>query len=62
MSPDRLLTTPEAAAALGLSERSLSRWAKEGRLMPTVVTPGNQYRWDLDELREQLRALRKRPD
>jgi excisionase family DNA binding protein len=62
-----LLTTTQAAEALGVSARSLARWAREGRLRPALVTPGGdqrsgRYLWDLDDLREQLLKLRTRRD
>ncbi|HYH31866.1 MAG TPA: helix-turn-helix domain-containing protein [Pseudonocardia sp.] len=62
-----LLTTTQAAQELGVSARSLARWAREGRLRPALVTPGGdqrsgRYLWDLDDLREQLRRLRTRPE
>jgi excisionase family DNA binding protein len=56
-APRALITTTEAARALGLSGRSLARWAQEGRLKPQLKTPGGHPRWDLDDLREQLRAF-----
>lgn len=58
----RLLSTGELASALGLSRRTLSRWASEGRLTPAVVAPGTRarYWWDLDDTRRQLRTLRVR--
>ncbi|MGI5129530.1 helix-turn-helix domain-containing protein [Pseudonocardia sp. CA-107938] len=59
---DRLLSTGEAARALGLSTRSLARWAKEGMVTPALVTPGGQYRWNLDDLRRQLRESRARSE
>ncbi|WP_433556208.1 helix-turn-helix domain-containing protein [Pseudonocardia xinjiangensis] len=62
MEAERLLSTKQAADALGLAERSLSRWAREGRLTPTIETPGGQFRWDLEDLRTQLRALRRKTD
>jgi excisionase family DNA binding protein len=62
VTADRLLTTGELARELGLSARSVARWAQEGQLKPTLVTPGGQYRWQLEDVREQLRALRKRAD
>jgi hypothetical protein len=62
---DRLLTTTEAARALGISPRSLSRWAREGRVTPAMNTAGGdqrsgRYLWDLDDLRNQLLHLRTR--
>ena len=56
--PPRLLTQGEAARAIGMSTRSLSRWVRLGKLIPTVTTPGGQARWDLDDLRRQLRDQR----
>ncbi len=53
---DRLLTTAEAAKAIGVSARSLSRWASERKLRPALRTPGGQARWDLAELKKQLQA------
>jgi excisionase family DNA binding protein len=58
----RLLSTGEAARALGLSTRSLARWAQEGKVTPALVTPGGQYRFDLDDLRRQLRDQQKREE
>ncbi len=62
VTADRLLTTGELARELGLSARSVARWAQEGQLKPTLVTPGGQYRWELEDVREQLRLLRKRAE
>lgn len=55
MADQRLLSTGDAARALGLSARSLARWAKEGRVTPAMVTPGGRYRFVLDDLRRELR-------
>ncbi|MFC5232774.1 helix-turn-helix domain-containing protein [Pseudonocardia zijingensis] len=62
VAADRLLTTGELARELGLSARSIARWAQEGKLQPTLVTPGGQYRWQSEDVREQLRQLRTRRD
>ncbi|GAA5121761.1 helix-turn-helix domain-containing protein [Pseudonocardia adelaidensis] len=67
MAEERLVSTGEAARALGVSSRSLARWAREGRLVPALVTPGGdkrpgQYRWLLSDLREQLLKLRTQPE
>jgi hypothetical protein len=63
----RLLTTTQAARELGVSPRSLARWAQDGRLTPALITPGGdkrsgRYLWDLDDLRDQLLKLRTRPE
>ncbi|WP_233159244.1 MerR family transcriptional regulator [Pseudonocardia sp. MH-G8] len=58
----RLLLTAELAAELGVSARLIQQYRQEGTLVPTLETPKGHARWDLDDVREQLRALRKRPD
>lgn len=59
-----LVGTAEAADALGIARRTLSRYAREGIVRPAVVLPGRRqgYRWDLDDLRRQLRALAEREE
>jgi len=54
--PD-FVSTGVAAKRLGVSIASLTRWARAGLVRPAYRTPGGQYRWDLDELREQLRNM-----
>lgn len=56
----RLLTSSEVAAELGLSRSSIARYATAGYITPEVTTPGGQYRWDLEKVREQLRAMNQR--
>jgi excisionase family DNA binding protein len=51
---ERLLSSGEAARLIGISRESLTRWAREGKVTPAMVTPGGQYRWRLDDLRRQL--------
>src|SRR5690242_4831633 len=50
-----LVPTSQAAKAVGVSARSLARWAQEGTLQPDLVTPGGHLRWNVERLREQLR-------
>lgn len=57
MSARKLLTSRELADELGLSTRTISRYAREGSLVPTIVTPGGQYRWDLEDVKRQMREL-----
>jgi DNA-binding transcriptional MerR regulator len=56
---DALVSTGTAAAAIGVARGTLARWWSEGILTPALVTPGGHARWDLADLREQLRALRR---
>ncbi len=53
---DRYVTTGAAADALGVSLTTLQRWAHAGLVTPALRTPGGHFRWDLDDLRSQLRA------
>ena len=54
-----LVTTGDAAKAIGVGHSTLARWWQEGSVVPALVTPGGHARWDIDDLREQLRALRR---
>lgn len=51
---ERLLSTGEAARALGIDRTTLSRYALDGTVTPTWRTPGGHARWDLDDLKHQL--------
>jgi excisionase family DNA binding protein len=57
--PD-LLTTAQAARLLGISSRTLVRYAEKGYVKPTMVLPSGHRRWDLEDVRRQLRELRQR--
>jgi DNA-binding transcriptional MerR regulator len=59
MSEPELVTTPVAARRLGISARTLQRYVKDGLLEPDLTLPGGTYRWDMDNLRRQLKALRQ---
>ncbi|MHA6802891.1 helix-turn-helix domain-containing protein [Salinifilum ghardaiensis] len=53
----RLMSSGELADELGLSRRSISRYADEGLISIALVTPGGRYRFDLDVVSEELRRL-----
>jgi len=55
MADERLRTTAEAAEYLGVTVGTLERYVKAGKVTPTISLPDRGYRWDLNELREQLR-------
>ena len=50
----RLVTTGEAAKLLGVSQPTLNRAVRSGRLRPTLVTPGGHRRFDSAELSAAL--------
>lgn len=54
--------TGKAAAALGVNPGTLWRWQKAGIVTPELTTPGGQARWDIDNLREQLRKEEPVPE
>ncbi|SDW63716.1 DNA binding domain-containing protein, excisionase family [Saccharopolyspora shandongensis] len=56
----RLLSSGELAKELGISRRSISRYADEGLISVALVTPGGKYRFDLETVREELRQLAKK--
>jgi excisionase family DNA binding protein len=57
-----LLTTSELAKALGLSLRSIQRYIAAGHITPELTTPGGHHRWNLDDVRNQLREQRRRSE
>jgi excisionase family DNA binding protein len=50
----RLLTTGEAARLLGVSQPTLNRAVRNGKLHPTLTTPGGHRRFDSAELSAAL--------
>ena len=50
----RLITTGQAAKLLGVSQPTLNRAVRKGRLRPTVTTPGGHRRFDSAELSAAL--------
>jgi DNA-binding transcriptional MerR regulator len=53
----RLVSTGEAARALGISRRTLSHYAQTKQLTPALVLPSGRYKWDVADVRRQLREL-----
>lgn len=50
----RLISTGEAARALGIAPTTLQRWAHAGLVQPAFRTAGGHFRWNIDQLRQQL--------
>ncbi|HEY2205125.1 MAG TPA: MerR family DNA-binding transcriptional regulator [Pseudonocardia sp.] len=57
---DQLVPTGDAARAVGISPRTLARWARENLVQPALATAGGHLRWDVDDLHRQLREMRSR--
>ncbi len=60
MAPDRLVTTSELARALSLSKRTIQRYRSLGVLVPELESPGGHARWDVENVKQQLRDLRRK--
>lgn len=58
---ERYLTISEAADLLRVSESTLRRWEKEGRLKPDTRTEGNQRRYKLSSIRPEMRQIDLHP-
>jgi excisionase family DNA binding protein len=58
-SGERLVSSKEAARLLGVSQPTLNRAVREGRLRPAAVTPGGHRRFATSELLQALRAAGK---
>lgn len=54
--PRSLVSTVQAAKALGLSQSTLSRWHHRGRIRADMVTAGGHLRWNVDRLRRFVEA------
>lgn len=54
------MSTAELARALHLSPRSIQRYVTAGLIEPEFRTPGGHYRWSVERVREQIRALAQR--
>lgn len=53
----KMVSIHEAAEFLGVSQQTLRRWEREGRLIPDERTPGGRRRYNLASLRpEQFHA------
>ncbi|ONI90637.1 hypothetical protein ALI144C_02925 [Actinosynnema sp. ALI-1.44] len=60
--PPKLVSTGVAARELGVDRGTLHRWWQEGLVEPIFVTAGGHARWDVEDLKRQLREKRKTDD
>ena len=56
----KLLTDSEAAELLALTSRQVVRLARCGEL-PMVVLPGNEIRFDADDIRQWIETRKRLP-
>jgi len=57
---ERLLRTCDVALLFQVSERTVSEWARRGRV-PSVRTPGGHRRYPADQIRQLLLEGRSDP-
>jgi DNA-binding transcriptional MerR regulator len=55
--PPKLVPTGVAARELSVSVQTLQRWVRDGLVTPTTTTAGGHHRWDVADLREQVRRV-----
>lgn len=55
-----LLTTAQAAKQLGISTRTLVRYAEKGYVKPEMTLPSGHRRWILEDVRRQIREFGER--
>lgn len=48
------VTPGQLAAKVGVTVRTVERWAARGDLPPAFVTPGGRRRWDADAVDEWI--------
>jgi DNA-binding transcriptional MerR regulator len=58
--PQRLVSSGRAAEAVNVAPQTLRLWVADGDVVPTDRTGGGHARWDLDDLRRQIAAMRER--
>ncbi|MEU6130693.1 helix-turn-helix domain-containing protein [Saccharopolyspora sp. NPDC047091] len=57
-----LLTTRELAEQLSVSTRTVQRWVDRGWVAPELTLPSGHYRFDLENVKAQLRNQRQRDE
>lgn len=52
-----LVTTGEAAKAIGVGRATLARWWANGLVKPDLITAGGHARWNIETLKADLRRM-----
>ena len=50
------ITTRQLAMMIPVDPSTVRRWVEQGKITPTVITPGGHYRFNADEALAELRA------
>lgn len=51
------MSSTELAKALDVSHRTIQRWIAAGKIEAEFRTVGGQYKFNVDKVRDQLRAI-----
>lgn len=54
VNPPKLYTTKQFAEQIGMSEITVRRWEKQGKLIPCLRTKGNQRRYSEKQVQDYL--------
>lgn len=54
--PEPLLTSSQVAERVGVGRHTITGWVRAGKLKPTLVTMGGQYRFRWSDVERQLRG------
>jgi excisionase family DNA binding protein len=54
---EELVSSTELAKALSVSHRTIQRWIAAGKIEAEFRTVGGQYKFNIEKVREQLRAI-----
>ena len=54
---EELVSSTELAKALDVSHRTIQRWIAAGKIEAEFRTVGGQYKFNVDKVRDQLRAI-----
>lgn len=60
--PEPLLTSTQVATRAGVSRHTIANWVRAGKLVPSLVTMGGQYRFRWSDVEKQLREARERDE
>ena len=57
-----LVSTSVAAKAIGVSQSTLVSWVNKGMIQPHFTTMGGHYRWNIERLKAEIRAMQQRDE
>lgn len=61
-SDEPFLTSGQVAKRLGVTQRTISSWVAQGKLVPTWTTLGGRHRFRWSEVQQQVEDAQRRDD